>query len=252
MLRVSLELGGDLRLKIAALLKEGGQQLAVVLNFSRVVWRLARVVGNLYEAGIGETFSARKLKDAVIDSRLDHEQDAKSLCLRFHLYAHVLEVAGGFEGGCSAVDLLLVEGLAGLLHNLRRELGNFQFRASCDVDGRDRLAFIRTQNLRVRVASWSLAESVLQVSPTEEASREMHSQSGSHLAIRALRGAVSWAVSGLRHHLAFGCEMIGRVCSVRADTLMWAHFFSRRIRAAGPHPRCWQGDWGIEAVRPGI
>ena len=73
MLRIDLEFGGDLCLEIARLLKEAHQQLAVMLNFSCVVWRLTDVVGHLHEPGVGETLGSRKLKNTVVDRRLDNE-----------------------------------------------------------------------------------------------------------------------------------------------------------------------------------
>ena len=76
MSRIDLELGGDLRLEIARFLEEANERLAVMLNLSRVVRRLADVVGHLHKPGIGKPLGARKLKHAVVDSRFDHEEHA--------------------------------------------------------------------------------------------------------------------------------------------------------------------------------
>ena len=121
-----------------------------MLNFSGIVRRLTDVVRDLHQPGVGKALSTRKLEDPVIDGRLNYKQDAEPFGFGFHMDAHILKTASGFESGCSTVDLLLVERLAGLLRELRCELGNLKVGASSDIDGRDGLAFVRSQNLLSR------------------------------------------------------------------------------------------------------
>ncbi len=73
MLRIDFELGSDFCLEKARLLKESNKQLPVVFDFGSVVRGRAHVVGNLQKPGIRKPLSSRKLKDAVVESGLDHK-----------------------------------------------------------------------------------------------------------------------------------------------------------------------------------
>ena len=74
MLGIGLEAGLYLRLEIAFLTEEAEKALAVLLDGGRVIWSLRGVVGDLNKTGVGVTFGAGELKDAVVDSRVENEE----------------------------------------------------------------------------------------------------------------------------------------------------------------------------------
>ncbi len=105
-------LGTNLGFEIALLLKEAKQRVAVFLHVAGVVGRLRRIIRNLHQPGIRESFRSRKLEDAEPYCWFHDHQDPHALGLGFYLKLHFSEFPRAFQSCYALIHLLFGEGLA--------------------------------------------------------------------------------------------------------------------------------------------